>query len=100
MGGGSDNRIGLLLRRLSGLFAVVVAAAGTGVLLGWALHIPRLTGLMSRGLNVKANAGGAFLLAAISLLLLLPERATAGRRWCGRVLAAVVVLVGVLTLFE
>jgi hypothetical protein len=86
------KRISLLLSGLVFLNALVVLA-------GWLLHLPVLTTFLPGLVAMKANTAIGLLLAAIALALLQTEEHGA-RRTIGKICAAVVATIGVLTASE
>ena len=87
------------LRGVARLETPVILIGGV-VLLGWALDVSTLKGLPASFSPIKPNAALAFVLAGVSVALLRAEDAPPGRRRAGRALAAVVALIGALTLGE
>ncbi|HLG07930.1 MAG TPA: hypothetical protein VI409_04575, partial [Gaiellaceae bacterium] len=85
------------LRGVARLETPVILIGGV-VLLGWALDVSTLKGLPASFSPIKPNAALAFVLAGVSVALLRAEDAPPGRRRAGRALAAVVALIGALTL--
>ena len=78
----------------------LVILIGSAALLGWAVDVSAPKGLSASFSPMTANTELAFVLAGISLALLRPEDAQPGRRRAGHALAAVVALIGALTLGE
>ena len=78
-----------VLSRFSRYIIGLGIAFGVIVLTGWALHIPRLKGIIPGQVSVKANTGVCFVLIGIGLWL-----ATAGFR--KRVTRATAIVVGLL----
>jgi His Kinase A (phospho-acceptor) domain len=87
-----------LLETASQLMGRAVALVGCLVLLGWALDIPSLKNLLTGSVTMKANAATAFVLSAVPLGLWRDRRTW--RHAIARGCAALVVLIGVLTLTE
>ena len=90
------------LAHYSGRIGLAVAFAGLLVLGGWALEIPTLKSLVPGLPGMKANTAAAFVMAGLSLRWLGSPDATDARSaaWAGRWLAAIVGLLGLLTLGE
>lgn len=85
------------LKRVAAVLAVAVVVAGALVLAGWQYHIPDLRGVRF-GLLIVPMSGLCFLLCGISILLQLPRWQVL--RWTGRLVGAVVALIGAATLSE
>ena len=73
---------------------------GAVVIAGWLLNIPTLKSISPNWVTMKFNTAACFFLAGLSLWLLRDEEAPKKRRWAGRICAAVVALVALLTLSE
>ena len=80
--------------------AVLAIAIGAVALAGWMLDVPGLKSPVADSATMKVNAAVAFLLAGASLWLLAPSQTSGVRRLAGRVLAWVVVSVGLATLSQ
>jgi PAS domain S-box-containing protein len=81
---------------LAGAYAI---AGGAVTLLGWWLELRRLTDWNGDGISMFPNTAACAMLGGVALLSLIPV----GRRWAvtiARGAAALVALVGALTLFE
>lgn len=89
------------LRRLyylANAFGIFVALVGAGYLSDWLSG--QMTQLGFSAITMKANTALSLLLAGLGLVLLGPSDAVETRRWIGRVLAALVALIGLLSLSE
>jgi hypothetical protein len=89
-----------LLYRLTQAVTITVAGVAACVLLGWALDIATLKSVLPGLVEMKVNTAVGFMLSAAGLAL-----ANAGRKppWAkrlGKVLAAVIVCAGAITLVE
>ncbi len=81
--------------------AACYAILGGGIsLLGWLLDIRRLTDWRNDDISMFANTAACAVLAGIALLLLVGQREESARSITARILAAMVALVGLLTLAE
>ena len=72
---------------------MLAALTGAIIFAGWMLGsapLRDLTGVIT----MKTNAALGLLLAGAGLVLLIPAEAGRGRRWAGRVCAAIVLLLG------
>jgi PAS domain S-box-containing protein len=83
--------------------SAAVAATGAAVI-GAFYFSSWMSGAMTylgfETITMKTNASVCAVLSGTALLLAIPERPSVGRRWTAAVLAAVVLLVGALTLLE
>jgi PAS domain S-box-containing protein len=86
-----------LVARICGLLAVGIGAVG---LAGWVFDLPTFQRVHPALVTMKANTAIALLLTGISLRLLLDEKAAGMRRWLAKIFAAMVTLLGLLTLAE
>ncbi len=93
-----ESRRVAVLETASQLIGRAVALLGCLVLLGWALDIPTLRNPLPGSVAMKANTAMAFVLSAVPLGLWRDRRTW--RHAIARGCAALVVLVGVLTLAE
>ncbi|HEV8540143.1 MAG TPA: PAS domain S-box protein [Nitrospiraceae bacterium] len=96
----SDFHLSALLKSVAQAMTVAVFLAGALVLVGWAFDIGALKSLHSELVTMKANTAFAFMLAALSLWLQRSERPSPWARGIARLCAAIVALVGLLTLVE
>ena len=80
--------------------AVATAMLGFGVLVGWLLDIAMLKSVLPGWVMMKPNTALGFVLAGGALLLLDRPRISGGTQRWGYVLAALLVLLGTLTLLE
>jgi PAS domain S-box-containing protein len=90
-------------RRQVSWSSVVALLAGVGsllVLVGWAFGVPSLKASSSEWPTMKANAALGVLLCSVSLWLLQLREASRRRFALGRVLAAIAVAIGLLTLLQ
>ncbi len=78
----------------------LVAFVGLTVLAGWAFDVPTLKSLHPTFVAMKANTAAAFLLGGGALLLRANARGRAVVERLARVCAAMVALIGFLTLVE
>ena len=99
MMGAVHPRLVHVLLQLARAAAAAVAVMGAVVLLGWALDVPALKSAGVGLATMKPNTAACFVLAGLSLWLQIPEGGDR-RRGIARLLAAVAVLTGVLTLGE
>lgn len=88
------------LRWIPAAASVGAIVVGCLVLICWRLDIHVLTSLSPRLVSMKANTAVAFILAGMSLWLARAESAGGWRQTTARVCAAIVVLIGLLTLSE
>jgi PAS domain S-box-containing protein len=86
-----------LLTTASALFSL---ALGCIVLVGWSLDLPSFKSVLPGFVSMKANTAAGFLLSGASLLLLVRYPAARNPLRVSRALAALVILLGVLTLGE
>ena len=86
--------------RAARLLGLAVSAIGLGVLLGWTFHLLPLMTVLPGLVTMKANTAVCFALAGISLFLLSGPEQSAGRQKASGLLAAVMALLGALTLAE
>lgn len=77
-----------------------IAAGAIAVLLGWGLGIGGLKALALGGTAIKINAAVGFALAAIALLILQADRPRRALVWVARCIAALVILLGIVTMFQ
>lgn len=91
------SRSRLSVSELAGLVVIITSAA---VLAGWWLHRPGLTTVLPGFVAMKANSAAGFMLAGLSLALLGCSPSSSQRQWQARVAAAVVALLGLLTLCQ
>lgn len=96
----TDPRIARLCETCALIFAFAVVALGITVLLGWALDIAALKSVLPVWVTMKANTALGFLLAGVSLAAAGRRNVTPGLRHVHVVLAALVTLLGTLTLVE
>jgi PAS domain S-box-containing protein len=87
-------------KRISSVFALVACCIGAAALAGWILNIQVLKQIHPALVNMKANTAVCLMLAALSLLLLREESASGMPRHIAQLCAAVITLVGLLTLSE
>src|ERR1043166_6907987 len=86
-------------KTLSLSLSLLVFVTGAAVLTGWFLHIPILTTWGPGLVTMKINTALGFVLAALSLILLLRE--SLGLPYVlGKILAAVVATIGLATLAQ
>src|SRR5436190_21444062 len=86
------------VRRLVAALGIYALVSGSVTLLGWRLHIPRLTDWDGNGIAMFVNTALAGVAAGIALLLL-----AVGRRWsliAAGVLGIIAAGIGAATLFE
>ena len=86
-------------KNLSLLLSLLVFAASTVVLAGWLLHIPILTTWGPSLVAMKFNTAVGFMIAAVSLLLLLRDQMSFPYV-LGKILAGIVTTIGLVTLSE
>jgi PAS domain S-box-containing protein len=79
---------------------VVVVLVGYLVLVGWWFDVAALKSVLPGLVTMKANTAAGFVLAGVSLLSSLNERAGSWGRRLARILAAAVALLGLLTLCQ
>ena len=97
----SNNQSSQIVRQaklFSWYASLGVSLIGWLVTLGWLLSIPALSGVVSGGVTMKFNTALAFIVASGALLLLRKGSSRAGR--LAQIAAALVALVGILTLAE
>jgi PAS domain S-box-containing protein len=87
-------------RKFALLASFLVAGLGVSVLLGWALGVGALTSVFPGLATMKANNAVAMFLSGVALALLSQEKTSKRTRLLASTLAAVVVVVGALTLLE
>ena len=80
--------------------AILVIAIGTNGLLGWVLDSKAMREFASSGVQIKSNTAIAILLSGISLWLLTGVCSNRWTRWVAGGAAALVLLIGGLTLAE
>lgn len=80
--------------------AAMVALVGGIVLMGWLLNIPILKSVAPNLVSMKANTAALLLAAGVALFLFDERSSNTLRRYFGRALAAVVVVIAGLTLVE
>src|SRR5260221_1307388 len=80
--------------------SLTVAGIGIVVLIGWFFNIPVLESIVPGLATMKANTALCFALAGSSLWLLQPEEASIIRKRIGKVLAGLILAIGVLTLSQ
>lgn len=89
-------------------FRLILAAYGAGaaaafigalVFGAWIFHLTALQQFIGP-ITMKTNAALSLLLCGVGLILLAPSNLRSGRLWAGRACAAIVLLVGILTLSE
>jgi PAS domain S-box-containing protein len=80
--------------------AIVILIIASIVLLGWTLRIELLKSVTVHGVSMKSNTAAALMLTGIALLLLLPPAASQRRQLAGKLLACVVLAIGVLTFIQ
>jgi len=92
------------LQTISRLAAILVAATGALVLVGWAFHVTLLKSVFAGLVPMRPNAALGFLLSGAALFLLSRHNREGAisryRHLLGRGYAAIVVLLGVLTLSQ
>ena len=88
------------LRSLSQTGSATTFMVGFLVLVGWISDIPSLKSVLPGLTTMKANTALAFILASVSLWVLQREQTSQRTRRIGQACAAVVALVGMLTLSE
>ena len=88
------------LRSLSQAGSATTFMVGFLVLVGWISDIPSLKSVLPGLTTMKANTALAFILAGVSLWVLQREQTSQRTRRIGQACAAVVALVGMLTLSE
>ena len=88
------------LRSLSQAGSATAIVVGLLVLVGWISDIPSLKSVLPSLAAMKPNTALAFILAGVSLWLLQREQTSQSTRRIGQACAAVVALVGMLTLSE
>src|SRR2546423_4060423 len=94
-----DHRFLARARRFSHGAAVFVMLSGASVLAGWFFDVSRLKTTYA-GITVKANTAFCLLFAGTALLLTTISTDSKPVRICVHILAALVALVGFLTLSE
>jgi PAS domain S-box-containing protein len=87
-------------KKASGIFALVAFCIGAAALAGWIFNIEALKQIHPALVSMKANTAICLMLAASSLLLLREESASGLRRRMAQLFAAIIALVGLLTLSE
>ena len=80
--------------------AILVVAIGAYGLLGWVLDSRAMREFASNGIQIKTNTAIAILLSGLSLWLLAGTRSSRWTRWAAGGAAALVLLIGGLTLAE
>ena len=78
---------------------VLSGLIGAAVFAGWMLGVSPVYDATSV-ITMKTNTALATLFAGAALVLLIPEQVGLGRRWVGRICAAVVLILGALTFCE
>ncbi len=96
----TSTRLAARLVRLSRAGAIGVTSVGLASLAGWALGNEPLKSFLSPGITMKTNAAIGLAFCGLSLLLQLWEPVSRPRRLAARLLAVLVVGLGVLTLSE
>src|ERR1041385_6353486 len=94
-----DHRFLARARTFSRGAAIFITLSGASVLAGWLFNVYRLKTTYA-GITVKANTALCRLFAGTSLLLITIKTDSRPVRICVQILAAIVTLVGVLTLSE
>jgi len=94
-----DHRFLARARTFSRGAAIFITLSGASVLAGWLFNVYRLKTTYA-GITVKANTALCLLFAGTSLLLITIKTDSRPVRICVQILAAIVTLVGVLTLSE
>ncbi len=94
-----DPWVLLTARTLARVCTVSVIAVGALVLAGWAFDVPRLKGVLTDGITMKANAAAGLVAAGLSLWLLQSGRCVLRNR-TGQALAVLVAVIGGLTFLE
>src|SRR5437868_3984821 len=79
-------------------FALLIL--GISVLIGWAFDIGILKSIAPRLVSMKPNTAVCFLLSGVSLWLLKAEGVSGAKLRLGQALAAIVVVIGALTIIE
>jgi hypothetical protein len=87
-------------RKFALLASFLVAGLGVSVLMGWAFNVASLNSIFPGLATMKANNAAAMFLSGVALALLARERTSKRTRLLARMVAAVVVAVGALTLLE
>lgn len=100
MTGGSNPRVVASCRTLAQGCGAGAILLGSLVLAGWALDVTALKSVFPGLVTVKANTALGFVLAGVSLWLLRTEGVSGRRRQVAHACAAVVALLGLLTLGE
>jgi len=93
-------RRSLIATSFSKVCAAAVFLTGMVVLVGWALDVPALKSIHPNLISMKANTALCFVLIGAALWLLEAGLANPVRLWAGRACAALVALVGLLSLSE
>ncbi|MEQ1911444.1 MAG: hypothetical protein ABMA15_21680 [Vicinamibacterales bacterium] len=97
---GADTRRADVARWLAGAAALWAMAVGALVLVGWALDIEAFRAVEPGSVAMKANTALCFVLAGAALWALRTPQPTSSARRVAVASAAVVALIGLLTLLE
>jgi PAS domain S-box-containing protein len=88
------------LRHLARALGVAVAAGGGVVLAGWVLGLPSLQSLVPGHVSMRAGTAAGLVLAGASVALQAGARSPRGAQLAGRLLAGVVLALGVVGAFQ
>ncbi|GEM_PF-3250613 len=96
-----QNKLERIFVRIAVVMALSVACIGLLVLLGWALDISLLKSIGRDYITVKANSAISFIMAGVSILMVIGGKAGGIKKYrIGMLLAGLVVLTGVLNVSE
>ena len=93
-----DARCAWASGRWAAAIGTVVALLGCAVLAAWFFDVPALKSLDPAWATMKPNTAASFVLSGLALWLLGPANALPARVWTGRLVAALVAMIAVLTL--